>query len=202
MKNLFVSTLLLTGLLAACDQKDLTGEGPMERAGKAVDRTTHAAIRETGNAVLHSKVRVALLEALGADALRMQIDVDDGNVSLSGRVREPGSRERAAAVAGEVGGVQSVKADIGLIADGSGDVPPADKLGKELADRTLEAKVQLRLFGEFDAQVLRVTVAALNGAVTLSGDMDNKDLRARAEETVRTTEGVSQVINHIAIKSR
>jgi len=203
MKNLCVSTLLLAGLLAACDKKqDSTSEGPIERAGKAVDRTAQAAVSETGNAILHSKVRLALLDALGTDALRMEIDVDDGNVSLAGKVREPSSRDRAAEVARKVGGVKNVKTDLGLVMEGSDDVAPLDKLGKDLADRKLEAKVQLKLLEEFGAPALKVGVAAVDGAVTLSGDMDNRDLRARAETTVKGTEGVSRVINNIASVSK
>src|SRR5512134_1736142 len=170
MKNLYVSALMLAGLLAACDKgPDASVEGPIERAGKAVDRTTQAAVRETGNAVLHSKVRLALLDALGSDALRMEIDVDEGNVSLAGKVREPGSRDRAAEIVRKVAGVKDVKTDLALAPEGSDDVAPIDKLGRDVADRKLEAKVQLKLLEEIGAPALKVGIHAADGIVTLSG---------------------------------
>lgn len=208
MKILSVSTLLVAGLFAGCSDQGpaSSGEGPIQRAGnaagKAVDRTVQATVRETGNAILHSKVRLALLEALGTDALRMEIDVNEGNVSLAGNVREPASRDRAADVVRKVGGVKDVKTDLRLVMAGTDDVPPMDKLGKEVADQKLEAKVRLALLEEIGAAALKVSIKAADGTVTLSGNLDERDLRDRAEKTAKGTEGVNRVVDDIGIQSK
>jgi len=150
-----------------------------------------------GNAILHSKVRLALLDALGTDALRMEIDVDDGNVSLAGKVRARASLELAADVARKVGGVKAVKDDLRVVTEGSDDTEPLDKAGKDVADRKLEAKVQLKLLEEFGAPALKVGVAAADGAVTLSGNPDDRDLLARAEAIAKSTPGADRIINDI-----
>jgi len=74
--------------------------------------------------ILHSKVRLALLDALGTDALRMQIDVDDGNVSLAGNVRARASRDLAGEVARRVGGVKVVRTDLHVAAEGPARTEP------------------------------------------------------------------------------
>lgn len=198
-----LATLVVVGLLAACSDQESAppGEGPVERAasaaGKAVDRTVQAAVRETGNAVLHSKVRVALLDALGTDALRMEIDVNDGTVSLAGEVRDAASRDRAPEVVREVTGVKDVKTDLKILAKGSDDVAPEDQLARELADRKIEAKVRLQILEEIGAAALKLTVEARDGVVTLSGDLDDRDLRDRAEKVAEGVDGVSRVVNDI-----
>jgi hyperosmotically inducible periplasmic protein len=208
MKILCVSTLVIAGLSGACADQgpDSSGKGPIERAGtaagKAVDQTVQATVLETGNAILHSKVRLALLDALGTDALRMEIDVNDGNVSLAGKVREPASRDRAGEVARNVGGVKEVKTDLSLVMQGSDDVAPADKLSKEVADQKIEAKVRLKLLDEVGAAALKVNVKAADGTVTLSGNLDQRDLRDQAEAAAKATDGVSRVINNIETKTK
>lgn len=208
MKTLCVSTLVIAGLFAACSDQgpDSSGKGPIERAGnaagKALDQTVHATVRETGNAILHSKVRLALLDVLGTDALRMEIDVNDGNVSLAGKVREPASRDRAGEVARMVVGVKEVKTDLSLVPQGSDDVVPMDKLGKEVADRKIEARVRLRLLDEIGAGALQVNIKAADGTVTLSGNVDGRDLREEAEGAAKGTEGVNRVINDIETKAK
>lgn len=203
-----VLTLLVAGLLAACsDQKPGSpAEGPVERAGseagKAIDRTVQAAVRETGNAVLHSKVRVALLDALGTDALRMEIDVNEGNVSLAGKVRDAASRDRAGDVVRKVTGVKDVTVDLQLMAQGSDDVVPPDELAGAVADRKLEAKVRLQLLEEIGAAALKLGIEVEDGAVTLSGRLDEAGLRNRAEEAAKGIDGVDRVINDIGIEGK
>jgi hyperosmotically inducible protein len=208
MKILCISTFLAAGLLGACSDQgpDSTGKGLIERAGtaagKAVDRTAEVAVRETGNAILHSKVRLALLDALGTDALRMEIDVSEGHVSLSGTVRQPASRDQAGDVARKVGGVKDVKTDLSLVTEGSDDVAPVDRLAKDVADQKLAAKVRLKLLDDIGAPALGVSVKAVDNTVTLSGDMDDAKLKTRAAATAEGTEGVSRVINDIETRSK
>ena len=161
--------------------------------GILVSKLLHAG----GNAILHSKVRLALLDALGTDALRMEIDVDQGSVSLKGQVRAPGSRELAGEVARKVGGVKSVTEDLRVVTEGSDDAEPLDRAGK-VADRKLEAKVQLKLLEEIGAPALTVGIDAADGVVTLSGRPGDRDLLARAEETAMSVGGVSLWVIHEA----
>jgi osmotically-inducible protein OsmY len=203
MKTACVSTVLILGICAACSEQEPNsqGEGPMERAGKAVDRTADTAARETRNGILHSKVRLALLEALGTDALRLEIDVDEGNVSLSGNVREPNSRDQARELALKVDGVNDVQADIHLVAAGSDDVEPSKDMDEKISDRMLEAKVRLKLLGAIGAPALKIGIAADDGAITLSGSVADPKLRAQISKTAKDTEGVSRVIDAIDTNS-
>jgi len=151
-----------------------------------------------GDAILHSKVRLALLEALGTDAARMEIDVAGGTVSLAGNVRAPDSRELAGDIVRSVGGVTDVRTDLQLVMVGSDDAGPLDEGGKEVSDRKLEATVRLKLLEELGAPALRIGIHAADGTVTLSGRPGDRDLLARAEEAAMSLGGVNLWVIHEA----
>jgi len=203
MKTAYVLTLWILGMFAACSEKESNspGEGPMERAGKAVDRTAQTAMQDTRNGILHSKVRLALLEALGTDALRLEIDVAAGAVSLSGNVREPSSQEQARALTLEVEGVKTVTTDIHVLPADSDDEDSSKDMGEKISDRMLEAKVRLKLLGAVGAPALKIGIAADDGAITLSGTSADPKVQAQITAAAKDTEGVNRVIDAINAKS-
>ena len=165
---------------------------------KVVSSLLHAG----GNAILHTKVRLALLDALGSDALRMEIDVDDGNVTLAGRVRARASGERAGDVARAVGGVKNVRTNIHIVTETPAGTGPLDAVSKEVADRMLEAKVRLRLLEEIGSPALNVRIEATDGTVAILGDADERDLLARAERAAKSIGGVNLVVHEAGAQVR
>ncbi|MGD1147164.1 MAG: BON domain-containing protein [Thermoanaerobaculaceae bacterium] len=178
--------------------------GPAERVGGTLDRGWSQVSRSVGEALLIARVRVALLERLKEDGLRVTIDAQDGNIELSGRVEKPENVDLAGRVAGSVDGVRSVKSRVALVADGQTLEPPvAHALGKVehgVADALLEARVKALLLSELGKVAFKVGVDANNGVVTLSGTVPDADRRKLATAVVRSTSGVKEVRDLMTVK--
>ena len=65
--------------------------------------------QETVDELVLHEVHVALLRTLGRDALLITVDVEAGEVTLTGLVTDGEIRRRAAACAGQVAGVVAVR---------------------------------------------------------------------------------------------
>jgi len=63
--------------------------------GSSLDKAWSTVQREVADALLLTRVRVALLENLGSDGLRVEIEARDGIVELSGKVEKRSSEELA-----------------------------------------------------------------------------------------------------------
>lgn len=154
-------------------------------------------------AVTSLKVRTALLEKFGTDALGIKIDVAGGGVVLSGSVDRPATRAGATAAARGVKGVSSVEDRITV---GNG---PATKT-REASRRArthwensmLETRVKARLFEQVGGNALKIGVTAEGGVVTLEGAVPTTHVRATALDTARGTKGVSRVVEKLAVDSK
>ena len=71
-----------------------------------------------------------------------------------------------------------------------------------MTDDTINDAVRVKLAGDQIVGVLPLEVTVKQGVVTLSGTVDQKSLKARAEKVARKVKGVKQVVNNIEIKPR
>jgi osmotically-inducible protein OsmY len=145
--------------------------------------------------ILHSKVRLALLENIGGSALGIDIDVHGHDVTLSGKLDEREHEELAAKYAKQVEGVKNVDNDLEWKqAEGKSSMEKtAMEVDRELEDSVLAARVKLALFGEIGADALGVEVEAAGDTVTLSGEVESETERETAVATARDVDGVGQV---------
>ncbi len=178
--------------------------GPAERVGGALDREWSQVSKSVSEALLIGRIRVALLERLKEDGLRVKIDAHDGNVDLSGLVEKHENVELAGRVAGSVDGVRTVKSRVALAADGQTLEPPvAHALGKVengVTDALLEARLKIRLLGELGKVAFKIGVDAKSGAVTLSGTVPDADRQKLAIGIVRSTSGVKEVRDLLTVQ--
>ena len=155
------------------------------------------------DAVVDLKVRTALLEKFGTDALGIKIEVAGPNVVLSGSVDHGATRDGARPTALAVKGVSTVENRISV---GNG---PATKT-REASRRAetnwenalLEARVKARLFEQVGANALKIGVKAAGGVVTLGGEVPTAAIRATALDTARRTKGVSRVVEQMTLEQR
>ena len=61
--------------------------------------------------------------------------------------------------------------------------------------------MRVKLAGDQIVGVLPLEVTVKQGVVTLSGTVDQKSLKSRAEKVARKVKGVKQVVNNIEIKA-
>ncbi len=162
---------LLAGTLASAQQT----------AGEHVD-----------NAILSSRVKLALLEHSVGDAADIDVTSYKGIVQLSGFVDDQEAITAAVRIAEAVDGVGSVSNHLKVK---SGKRTP----GRALDDGILTARVKLALAENRDTPVTRINVEVRAGVVELSGFVDSHDQRNKAVELVAGLGGVEDVINSIDI---
>jgi len=140
--------------------------------------------------ILNSKVRVAMLKNLkGADALRVNIDVEGTRVTLSGEVEQRASEKLAGEVARSVEGVTKVQSNIKL----NPKAPQQDGFEAKIKDQMLEADVRVHLLGDVGSAGLTLKVEAASGVVSLRGPMADAALKERALKSAKETPGVTSV---------
>ena len=64
------------------------------------------------------------------------------------------------------------------------------------------AAVRVKLAGDQLVGVLSFDVTVKQGVVTLTGSVDSKNLKSRAEKVAKKVKGVKSVVNNIEIKTR
>lgn len=75
-----------------------------------------------------------------------------------------------------------------------------DNVANAAGDAAMTAKVKARLMAEPGIDSLQIDVDSSNGRVTLSGEVDTPERRARAKELASSVEGVTSVIDRLAMK--
>lgn len=179
--------------------------GPVARAGIAVDRAVGAARDEVAEAMLVARLRVALLERLGTDGLRVHVEVDGEQVSLSGEVSQGTSVERAGQVAKSLSAGRRLTNGL-RAASGIGPNGPnvADLLGKaerDVADALVEARVKANLLDQLGRVGFGIEVEVADGVVVLTGTVPDSDRRVLAARIASRTPRVAEVRNRLKTTS-
>jgi len=121
---------------------------------------------------------------------------DKGVVTLSGDVKSPEEKQRAEDIARQNAPNMVVSNEIGVRPQG------AEGTAKDI-DKNLDAGIEKNYKDELtenrlDNQHIRVDVN--NGVVTLKGDVDNMELRQKAEKLAANIPNVQQVVNELEVK--
>ena len=90
----------------------------------------------------------------------------------------------------------------GNAAERAGDkaAAAADKAGDKAGDAVTTAKVTSRLMAEPGIDSLQIDVDTSNGRVTLTGEVDTPQHKARAKELAGSIEGVTSVVDRMVVK--
>ncbi len=178
--------------------------GPAQRVGGAIDQGWSRVSGSVSEALLIARIRVALLEKLGEDGLRVTIGAHDGAVELAGRVEKKENAEAAGRVAAAVQGVRSVSNRVGAEGEGEGTEPPvARALGKVehgVTDALTEARVKTNLLVDLGKAAFKVGVDASGGVVTLSGTVPDAERRKLAVRAAGGTSGVKEVRDRLEVR--
>jgi osmotically-inducible protein OsmY len=142
------------------------------------------------------KVKLALLEKLGTDALKVDVDTNGGDVRLGGTVAKRETAELASTVTKSVAGVQSVDNDLEV--RGTPDTVGAavGEGEKEVKDAMLESRVRLALIDKLGSDGFKIGTEAASGVVTLEFPSElTATRRQQAKSAVAAIDGVSEVIS-------
>ena len=77
----------------------------------------------------------------------------------------------------------------------------ADKTATVAEDAAITAKVKAAILAEPGLKTLQINVDTNGQTVTLSGTVDNADLRERAKQIASSTSGVKGVVDQLTVKT-
>lgn len=186
--RILCSLLLLTAV-AGCDRlQSETGASDQESS------TTRA---------LSLRVKLELLQKLGADALRIDVESDGGKVRLAGEVKKRASAELAEEVARKVSGVTVVESELRVAGEpeptSSADAFVAEA-EREVADAALEVRVRIALVDRLGRDGFRIGTDAASGVLTLEFPADIE--RARRRDAMAIAEKVRGVERVVSLDKR
>jgi osmotically-inducible protein OsmY len=154
----------------------------------------------------------------------IDVDTDDGQVTLSGSVESEAARTRAETIAKGVTGVVAVKNDLRVepasqvargedparpVADptrpGAEPAPatdPANRPNQQADAGWITTKIQAQYFADADVKGRNIDVTtASDGQVTLTGEVDSEAEKQEALRIARSTEGVRDVVDQLRIST-
>jgi len=159
----------------------------------ASTRTQKSAGEQVDDSVTTGRVKAALIADPVTKAHQIDVETFKGTVQLNGFVDTSASKERATEVAKSTRGVQSVHNNL--------TVKTADRSGEQVVDDgAITAKVKAALAGDSRTKAHQVNVETHEGAVQLSGFVDNAEAKSTAGELARAVENVRSVDNQLDVK--
>lgn len=175
--------ILAIGLLAGCSAS----------SQKSAQAEASAAPQQAQDALLAASVKTKLGTVDVDSTTAVHVDVDHGNVTLSGEARTQEQRRAYDAAARSVNGVAGLKDDL--------KVNPAMRGAKEsLGDAALAAKVMGAIAAQAGVNVVSIKAGAKDGTVTLTGTADSATKKTLILDTARAVNGVRVLVDQITIK--
>ena len=169
------------------------------------------------------KIHAEMVDEDVLSGSNIDVDVDDGVVTLQGTVRSEAARSRAIAVAKSSHGVKNVVDQLRVVPS-HGDTKPstADKVehaGEKAADKTASAAkktgraiddgwIKSKIYAQYLADwntVLNdsdIDVDVDNNVVTLNGTVKSAEAKAKAVSTAKATDGVKAVHDNLRVAAR
>jgi hyperosmotically inducible protein len=147
--------------------------------------------------VADSAITAIVKSKLAADnetsSANINVDTKGGVVTLTGVVTTQANKEQAERIAKNTEGVTRVINNITVETDGEHAAADA---GMSASDLAILSKIKTRYVAE---DVIGAKVEVRDGVVTLTGDVENAQIRVRAENIARATSGVKSVNNMIEV---
>ena len=161
---------------------------------KVMDKTkstTEEAKTAVSDSWITSKTKIALYSDERVKGTQISVDTKDGVVHLRGKVDSSEAKAAAADVAKGIDGAKSVKNDLQVVA-------PSARKAVDATDKDIAKTVETRL--KKDTNLKKVDVRADGGVVTLTGEVPNLSMSARASEMARGVGGVKSVKNELTVR--
>ena len=131
----------------------------------------------------------------------IDVDTQDGIVTLTGNVQTEAQHRQAIALARSTEGVTEIKDQLTVNAAAAGGATGASETATDLKrpDEWITVKIQSQYFLDTDVKGHRINVDTKSGVVTLTGTVASEELKQQAEEIARDTAGVTRVVNQLSV---
>jgi osmotically-inducible protein OsmY len=162
------------------------------------------------DATITTAVKSKLAADPGTSAARINVDTSSGVVTLSGSVPTVAERSEAERIARTTQGVRQVINNITvqqeqpMVQETPTGTPPGTPSaspggGAMLSDATILTSIKSKLVAN---RILGTNVDVNNGEVTITGEVENAQEKAKAGEIARQAAGVKSVRNQLTIKRK
>lgn len=152
-----------------------------------------------GRSVADSAITAAVKSKMVVDneniATNVDVDTRGGVVTLTGVVETQAEKAQAERIAASAEGVTRVINNITVVTNGGHDA--GEKANVAASDLAILSKIKTRYVAE---GVVGAKVDVRDGVVTLKGNVENAQIRARAENIARATSGVKSVNNMMEVR--
>ncbi len=152
--------------------------------------STQSAGTQLSDSAITAKVSTKLAADPEVNPFEIDVDTNEGIVTLSGAVEEDFDRKEAERLALGTSGVKSVINDITIGERG---------LGERLSDGWITTKIKSKIAADPDLNPFNINVDTKEGVVTLSGRVKTELASAEAAKLARATEGVQNVMNRLEV---
>ena len=152
------------------------------------------ATADTPDAWITTKAKISLLTADDVSVRSVHVDTVNGAVTLHGKVKTEGEKERAAAAVRGIDGVKSVRNLLQV-------VPDAFKDSVKASDAVIKDRVQAGLKGDKGLNGISIS-SVNNGVVLLSGKASTLEEKLRAIEIAYMVDGVTRVASEIEVPAK
>ncbi|HXW07493.1 MAG TPA: BON domain-containing protein [Vicinamibacterales bacterium] len=186
------------------------GEKPGQADEGATGTATADAASPLSDAWLTAKIQARYFVDSDVKARNIDVDTNEGTVTLRGTVQTEAERRQALTIARNVEGVRNVTdelrveapSDTAETADGgpaAAAEPLPDVKPIQRPDAWVTMKIQSKYFLDTDVKGREIDVDTQNGVVTLKGSVETAGQSQTAEQIARETEGVKKVVNQLTV---
>jgi hyperosmotically inducible protein len=168
--------------------------GDLENAAETVQATSK-------DALLTAKVKTALALSKSASAFAVDVDSEDGSVTLTGVLPSNEAKAAIVEVARDTEGVVEV-VDRLTVDPGAVPEPQQEELQRRLSDLEVETAVYERLLRSDDLDARSIRVSVEGRVVRLQGSVPDSLQKERAGDLVASVAGVENVRNELEIADR
>lgn len=152
--------------------------------------TTQPASTQLTDTAIASKIEAKLTADPEINPFKIDVDVNERVVRLSGAVKHAEVRAEAEKLARKTDGVLRVENEI---------VIGERTLGERLSDGGISAKIKAKLAADPEINPFNINVDTKDRVVTLTGRVKTEAVRSEAEKLARNTDGVERVRNRIEV---
>ncbi|MFC1808563.1 BON domain-containing protein [Candidatus Omnitrophota bacterium] len=193
----------LTGTVAERSHKQLAEKTVESLPGvKSVDNQLEIEgepLDERSDEWIRVKVNYSLLFHRHVSALKTQVSVTDGIVTLRGEAENKAQKDLTLEYVKDIDGVEDVKNEMTVA---SAPNEPQQTMAEMIDDASITAQVKLALLWRRSTSAFQTGVETQNGVVTLSGIVSSAAGKDMATKVVEDVKGVEKVVNNLTVNSK
>ena len=145
---------------------------------------------------LSVKVKATLLFHRSVSAVKTQVYVKDGVVTLKGEAANQAEKDLAGEYAKDIEGIKDVVNEMTIA---SKPDEPQEKMGEKMDDASITAQVKLALLYHRSTSILHTGITTKEGEVLVTGKAKNQAEKDLVTKLVGEVNGVKKVTNNMEI---